>query len=863
MKNLSNYIKKGAIALSLMAAATPMATAADPITWGDFKLFLDPGHAGTENGGLYGYSEAQKVLRVAWAIRDDLKAHTDITDEQLKLCRETDADYVSLDERSDMANAWGADFYYSIHSDASGAANTTLFLFGGWKNNGTLVEKTPNGGKAFGDILMPNLSGVMRVNTRGNFYDRSYYESGVDTHENQYPYLSVNRRTNMASLLSEGGYHTLAEQQQRNLNDSYKRLEGFAAFRSILKYRGLECPVQTFLTGVVTNSENGVPVNGVSVTVDGKTIVTDSYESLFNKYTSNPDLIHNGFFSFEGGLEIGKEYEVSFSSDEFGTATKKVTIVSDPQGLSADNITWCDIQMTSTKPARVAATSIENPLAVSLRDDILITFSRNMDKASVEAAFTVNNNGEVTLSWDSPSILRINISKLKEDFDYQFKIDGTIAKNSQTQQFLDGNGDGTEGGDYTLDIMTLPPDVTPPTIVSTSPSDNKTMEYTLRPVIRVEFNELLLWDSENVENNLITVVDKEGNSYSGVLRHDIINKASVLHFYFNQDLPADKCYLVKVLGGLHDLAGNVSEEHSFRFLSEYRPVIDSAEIDDLTNIGNWYQPHGSGTSDGWTTEAANDMYTTSQTSNLNRTSCFEFNYEFDPLTTDPFWRLRIYMRMKGAVADNTGILQSYIYGDGSYNHMGFCVRANKGGGGVKSHTGDQINYKGWNLLTWKMDDGNYEHISGTDELTGKWYFDAMFFTHENIEEGTEVENPDTGESEIVPVQAWNGRMRFDDLKYVHYDNTAVQTASIQDIDPSGVDEVIAAGINITNNGDILSVIANSTINTVAIYNVAGERMYFKAINGSSMTFDARNLASGMYIVKVNAQAGQKAQKVIF
>ena len=43
----------------------------------------------------------------------------------------------------------------------------------------------------------------------------------------------------MASLLSEGGYHTLAEQQQRNLNDDYKRIEAFAAFQSILQYRGL------------------------------------------------------------------------------------------------------------------------------------------------------------------------------------------------------------------------------------------------------------------------------------------------------------------------------------------------------------------------------------------------------------------------------------------------------------------------------------------------------------------------------------------------------------------------------------------------------------------------------------------------
>ena len=93
----------------------------------------------------------------------------------------------------------------------------------------------------------------MRITTRGNYADRCYYDPSPATHANQYPYLSVNRRSNMASLLSEGGYHTIASQQQLNINDDYKRLEGFAAFRSILEYHGLECPVQTFLAGIITN----------------------------------------------------------------------------------------------------------------------------------------------------------------------------------------------------------------------------------------------------------------------------------------------------------------------------------------------------------------------------------------------------------------------------------------------------------------------------------------------------------------------------------------------------------------------------------------------------------------------------------
>ena len=71
----------------------------------------------------------------------------------------------------------------------------------------------------------------------------------------------------MASLLSEGGYHTIASQQQLNINADYKRLEAFAAFQSILKFRNMTNPEQTFLAGIIKNSENDVPIDGVTVKV--------------------------------------------------------------------------------------------------------------------------------------------------------------------------------------------------------------------------------------------------------------------------------------------------------------------------------------------------------------------------------------------------------------------------------------------------------------------------------------------------------------------------------------------------------------------------------------------------------------------
>mgnify|MGYP003290879838 FL=1 len=232
MKNYKSTISKFAIAAALCTVAMPISAqdvATDSIAsdsvpakeitgWGDFKLFLDPGHSGKENRGLWGYSEAEKVLDIALTIKEYLTTYTDIPAENLMLCREDGNTVVDLGERSDIANAWGADFFYSIHSDAAATKNTTVTLFGGWMTDGVEVEKTPQGGKAFGEFLNPYLTDLMKefacTGTRGNCYDRCFYYPGESNHSNKYPYLSVNRESNMASLLSEGGYHTIAEQQQ-------------------------------------------------------------------------------------------------------------------------------------------------------------------------------------------------------------------------------------------------------------------------------------------------------------------------------------------------------------------------------------------------------------------------------------------------------------------------------------------------------------------------------------------------------------------------------------------------------------------------------------------------------------------------
>ena len=87
MKNLSKYMIASAIACLTVGGTV---VAADKADWGNFKLWIDPGHSGHENSGLYGYTEAQKVLRVGLATKEYLQQYTTIDTNTVRMTRYTE-----------------------------------------------------------------------------------------------------------------------------------------------------------------------------------------------------------------------------------------------------------------------------------------------------------------------------------------------------------------------------------------------------------------------------------------------------------------------------------------------------------------------------------------------------------------------------------------------------------------------------------------------------------------------------------------------------------------------------------------------------------------------------------------------------
>jgi len=79
------------------------------------KIFIDPGHGGTDPGAVgSGLKESDINLDTALRLERILVRRGFDT----KMSRTTDV-FVPLAERAEMANNWGADYFISVHSNAS------------------------------------------------------------------------------------------------------------------------------------------------------------------------------------------------------------------------------------------------------------------------------------------------------------------------------------------------------------------------------------------------------------------------------------------------------------------------------------------------------------------------------------------------------------------------------------------------------------------------------------------------------------------------------------------------------------------------------------------------------------------------
>lgn len=120
------------------------------------KIMIDPGHGGNDPGAVGKRSkEKDNVLKVGKKLKTLLEnyGHT------VKMTRSTDV-FISLSQRANMANSWGADYFISLHNNAASPSATGFETF---VYNGGVSQKT----KQFQNAIHGAIASKIGIRDRG------------------------------------------------------------------------------------------------------------------------------------------------------------------------------------------------------------------------------------------------------------------------------------------------------------------------------------------------------------------------------------------------------------------------------------------------------------------------------------------------------------------------------------------------------------------------------------------------------------------------------------------------------------------------------------------------------------------------
>ena len=146
------------------------------------KLYLDPGHGGSDPGAQgNGLREKDFTLDIALKIRSILENNYENID--IRMSRTSDVTK-NLEQRTNEANAWGADFYLSIHINSfnGSASGYEDYIYSGLSDNSATAR--------YRDIIHTEVMKLNKLNDRG--------KKKADFH--------VLRESAMDAMLSENGF---------------------------------------------------------------------------------------------------------------------------------------------------------------------------------------------------------------------------------------------------------------------------------------------------------------------------------------------------------------------------------------------------------------------------------------------------------------------------------------------------------------------------------------------------------------------------------------------------------------------------------------------------------------------------------
>lgn len=158
------------------------------------KIFIDPGHGGSDPGAVgNGLIEKNITLQIARRINAILmNEYTGVTTRMSRTGDQT----VSLSQRTNMANAWGANYFLSIHINSGGGTGYEDYIY-----NGSVSAATRSYQTRMHTEIMKQVDFRDRGSKRANFH--------------------VLRESRMPAILTENGFIDNRTDANKLANSAY------------------------------------------------------------------------------------------------------------------------------------------------------------------------------------------------------------------------------------------------------------------------------------------------------------------------------------------------------------------------------------------------------------------------------------------------------------------------------------------------------------------------------------------------------------------------------------------------------------------------------------------------------------------
>ncbi|MBC8375513.1 MAG: family 10 glycosylhydrolase [FCB group bacterium] len=489
---------------------------------------------------------------------------------------------------------------------------------------------------------------------------------------------------------------------------------------------------------------------------------------------------------------------------------------------------------------------------------LTIQFSKTMDVASVESSLSFSPEIAIDhYTWTEGDHRIIIYPDTNFAYMSSYTMTLTDAAMDINGSALDGDADGTAGGDIIITFHTKALDEAGPTVLYSTPEINVgTESFDVDGNISLVFDEMLNSSTVNLES---IHLEEGGTPIEVDYLLSTAHGKSVLDIKPYSRIGAASDYLLTLDSTLADALGNTVDAQiliPFSTANEHYSTINY--IDSFTFTNEWWDPEGSGSTVGTIGSTTNWGYSTSiylpGTSTVQSQKRAGFiNYEWDLASGSHL--LREYMPSGGprnVIFDNTYIMQCYVYGDGSNNKFRFAIDEGDGTDWPAHEVSVwfDIDWEGWRLLEWDFTDpsmvGNW---IGNGTLDGQAYRVDSFQMTYNSESG-----------------ATSGRIYLDNFRVVK----KMPGVSIDDELPE-LPQTVSLHQNYPNPFNPETVISfdlpSSMEVEVSVFDIRGRELEI-LVNDNlpagrhTLHFNGSDFAAGVYMVVLETQFGTQAKRML-